>query len=105
VHQRRKLDGLGIAAHFDHVLVSGEVGHLKPAAAIFRRALDLAGVKPQEAVHVGDHLDADIYGAQAVGMRAVWFNAERRHSYWHSAQPDATVSSYKELLAVLERWR
>jgi putative hydrolase of the HAD superfamily len=105
VHQRRKLEALGLAGSFDHVLVSGEVGHLKPAAAIFRKALDLAEVEPHEAVHIGDHLDADIYGAKSVGMRAVWFNAERRHSYWDGAAPDATVTTYDELLAVLQRWR
>jgi putative hydrolase of the HAD superfamily len=104
-HQRRKLDALGVAHHFQHVLVSGEVGHLKPEAAIFRRALALAGVAASEAVHIGDHLDADIWGAKAAGLRAVWFNAEGRDPYWHGVSPDATVSSYRQLHPVLERWR
>ncbi|HLF79543.1 MAG TPA: HAD family hydrolase [Dehalococcoidia bacterium] len=105
VHQRRKLDALGIAHHFDVVLISGEFGQLKPSRAIFEQALSLAGVSAREAVHVGDNLDADVYGAKSAGMRAVWFNAERRHSYWDSPLPDASISSFDQLASVLNRWR
>ncbi len=104
IHQRRKFEALGIAQHFDFVLVSGEFGHLKPNRAIFREALARAGVEPHEAVHVGDHIEADVWGAQSVGMRAIWFNAERRRSHYDDATPDATVTSYLELRRVLEKW-
>ncbi len=104
VHQRRKFEALGIAQHFDVVLVSGEFGQLKPSRAIFREALSRAGVQPNEAVHVGDHIEADIWGAQSAGMRTIWFNAEGRRSYWDSAMPDATVTSYLDLQRVLTKW-
>jgi HAD superfamily hydrolase (TIGR01549 family) len=105
VPQRRKLEALGIAHHFDVVLVSGEFGQMKPRRAIFDQALALAGVKASEAVHVGDHIEADVWGAQGAGMRAIWFNAEGRRSHWDSAVPDATVTSFPELSSVLARWR
>ena len=50
----------------------------KPDPAIFRRALELAGAEPAEAVHVGDSLDNDVEGARAAGIRAVLIAREGR---------------------------
>jgi HAD superfamily hydrolase (TIGR01509 family) len=55
----------------DGVVTSADVGAAKPDAAVFRRALELAGVDAAGAVHVGDSLDNDVAGARAVGIRAV----------------------------------
>jgi putative hydrolase of the HAD superfamily len=68
------LRGAGLAEHLDVVLTSAEVGTAKPEAAIFRAALDAAGVSADSAVHVGDHLEEDVAGARAVGIRALWLN-------------------------------
>jgi putative hydrolase of the HAD superfamily len=46
--------------------------HLKPHRRIFEAALAGAGVEAHEAVMVGDSLKADVEGALAAGMRAVW---------------------------------
>jgi HAD superfamily hydrolase (TIGR01493 family) len=54
---------------FDVVVVSGEVGVRKPDPAPFRLALDRLGVRPERAVHVGDHPPHDEEGARAAGMR------------------------------------
>ncbi|NXY91594.1 HDHD3 protein, partial [Alcedo cyanopectus] len=40
--------------HFDFVLTSEAAGYAKPDGRIFRQALDLAGVPPEQAAHVGD---------------------------------------------------
>jgi putative hydrolase of the HAD superfamily len=50
---------------------SGSHGKVKPSPDIFHAALDLLGVEPRDAAMVGDSLDDDVRGAQAVGMRAV----------------------------------
>lgn len=62
---------LGLTGHIDVVVTSREAGAEKPHAAIFLEALRRAGVKPQEAVHVGDQIDSDVRGAERVGMHAV----------------------------------
>ncbi|HZR96009.1 MAG TPA: HAD family hydrolase [Gaiellaceae bacterium] len=46
-------------------------GKTKPHASIFRAVLDLLEVEPEEAAMVGDTLEDDVEGAQALGMRAV----------------------------------
>jgi len=67
-------DWLGPAGLLDHVLAvvtSARAGAAKPDARIFEQALQLAGVSPEEAVHVGDSIENDVEGARALGIRAV----------------------------------
>lgn len=51
---------------------SSEHGFNKPHPSIFRSALRLLGVAPEEALMVGDNFAHDVEGARAVGMQAVW---------------------------------
>jgi putative hydrolase of the HAD superfamily len=61
----------GLLELVDGVVTSADVGAAKPDPAVFRRALELAGVGSGEAVHVGDSVEADVEGARAAGIRAV----------------------------------
>lgn len=66
------LRGLGIAEFFEAVILSSEVGASKPHARIFQSALRAAGVAPQHCLHAGDEEKADVLGAQAAGLPAMW---------------------------------
>ncbi|HVM25386.1 MAG TPA: HAD-IA family hydrolase [Candidatus Limnocylindrales bacterium] len=66
--------GLGLDRYLDFVLPSGAVGVAKPNPGFYRLALDEAGVRPEEALMVGDSYRADVHGAWAAGMDAVWLN-------------------------------
>jgi putative hydrolase of the HAD superfamily len=71
--QRRKVELLGLEAELDAIGISEELGASKPDPAAFAATLSLMGSEPHEAVMVGDHLDWDVRGALAAGMRgAVW---------------------------------
>jgi putative hydrolase of the HAD superfamily len=61
----------GLLEHVDGVVTSAEVGVAKPGAAIFERALELAAVRAEDALHVGDSLENDVAGARAAGIRAL----------------------------------
>ena len=50
---------------------SAAVGAAKPDPAIFTAALERAGARPEDAVHVGDSLEKDVAGARAAGIRPV----------------------------------
>ncbi|MBV9681154.1 MAG: HAD-IA family hydrolase [Solirubrobacterales bacterium] len=65
------LRGLELEPLLDGILTSAMVGARKPATAIFEQALALAGVGPDQAVHVGDSLDEDVAGARAAGIEPV----------------------------------
>lgn len=59
---------------FDHLIISAEVGVMKPDARIYHLALEALGVQPGEAVFVDDFMH-NVQGAQAVGMHGVHFRA------------------------------
>lgn len=65
-------EGLGLAPHLDFILASAVVGVAKPHPDIFKEALRRAGVLPEEALHVGDSLKDDVWGAQQVGIHAIF---------------------------------
>ena len=52
-------------------LSSSEHGFMKPHPSIFRAALELMQVRPEDAVMVGDSLAHDVLGAQQAGMRGI----------------------------------
>ena len=60
--------------YFKNVIISEEVGVNKPDKAIFEHALNLAQAHKQESIMIGDSLEADIYGAQNFGIKAIFFN-------------------------------
>ena len=66
---RMIVEQLGISKFFDHLVISSEVGADKPEPFIFQRALQLVGVAPDEAMHVGDDPAGDWESAAAAGMR------------------------------------
>jgi HAD superfamily hydrolase (TIGR01549 family) len=57
---------------FDDMIISAEVGMMKPDAAIYHLAAQRLGVTPGEAVFIDD-MARNIIGAQAAGLRGVRF--------------------------------
>jgi HAD superfamily hydrolase (TIGR01549 family) len=66
-----KLDALGLAGSFEHVVVGEEVGYLKPSPVPFRAALDRLGIAAAELLHVGDRADTDDAGARQAGCASL----------------------------------
>ena len=52
---------------FDQVFVSGELGTIKPDAAIFEHVLQALGVTPAQTVFI-DNKEENVRGAEAVGI-------------------------------------
>ena len=92
----------GLDKLFDVIVISGAVNKRKPSPEIFKSTLKALGVSASETVFVGDTVDADIEGAKAVGMKAVYI--ERRiQKEAENVHPDKTIKSLNELPAALER--
>ena len=69
---------LGIAKYFDVITASHDtrVRSAKPDSHIFEYTLNAVGVSAEETVHVGDTYEADIIGAQGVGIRPILIDRE-----------------------------
>lgn len=75
VFQRRKLRRYELEPLFELILIEGELGYGKPDPRVFRAALQHFGVRARDTWMVGDNLDADIAGAQRLGITGVWHDA------------------------------
>lgn len=97
--QRRKLARFCLEPLFELILVEGELGHGKPDRRVFEAALRHFDVEAAEASMVGDNLDADVAGAQALGICGIWFDAHGT-GYRPSERrpPDRVIQSLSELL-------
>jgi putative hydrolase of the HAD superfamily len=72
--QERKLINSKIKSYFTTVTNSEMVGVKKPNPQIFNFALEAAKAIPHESLMIGDSLEADIQGAENVGMKTIWFD-------------------------------
>ena len=64
----------GLSDYLRGAYSSADVGVRKPHADMFMAPLQATGVTPQQAVHIGDHLEDDVAGAGGVGMHTIWVN-------------------------------
>jgi putative hydrolase of the HAD superfamily len=72
------LDELGWSRWFVAIADSGRLGVTKPDPRIFAWALERLGTTAAETVHIGDSFEADVEGALAAGLRAIWFGPAAR---------------------------
>jgi putative hydrolase of the HAD superfamily len=85
----------GLAEHLAFVMVSSDYSVRKPNVLLFETAAARLGVRPEDIWFMGDRLDTDVAGAKAAGMKAVWFDTNRRPET--SQDADLTVTSWAEL--------
>lgn len=98
--QSRAVQGLGILEFFQVVLISEAEQVRKPHPEIFHRALHRLNAKVEDAVFIGDHPEADIGGAQAAGLKAIW----KRNPHWPEPKSvDATIDDLSKLPDILQR--
>lgn len=105
---RAALSRVGIDELIDDVVSSRDVGTRKPDPLFYRAALLRAGfagvpLAPERAVMVGDSLENDVAGAQAAGLRAIWFAPRRARRAAGAPIPDARIHRLAELPAALTR--
>jgi putative hydrolase of the HAD superfamily len=89
---------LGLYAWLKIVVTSQDVGAGKPRPEIFREALKRAGVKPSEAIYVGDQYNVDIVGARGAGMKAILID---RLDYYRDINDCPRIKSLKEIVDYL----
>jgi putative hydrolase of the HAD superfamily len=75
------LERIGLGGSFDLVVSSARAGARKPHERIYRYALGLLGLPPNEVLFVGDTLLPDVEGPMRLGMRAAYLQ-RNSHSPW-----------------------
>lgn len=90
---------------FDAVVTSEACRAYKPASQIFEAALRELGMAPRDVLHAGDSLEADVGGAQRLGMATAWVNRAGEAMRPEDPRPDVVVRDLRGLLPALERAR
>jgi putative hydrolase of the HAD superfamily len=91
------LQQAGLRDYFDVVIDSSLVGVEKPDPRIFLAALEALGVRPDEALYVGDLYEVDVVGARGAGIEAVLLTGTGSDP----SHPCLTAASIHELVNAL----
>ena len=88
-------------AYAGPILVSDELGILKPEPAAFDKLIDVMNVPREYCWFVGDNPLTDVVGARRAGLRSVWFDWEHLPYPSGTPPPDARVARLRDLLDLL----
>jgi len=104
----RPLERDGLLPLFHGVIVSADIGYIKPHPALFEAVCGMLGLPPGQIVHVGDDWDADILGASRAGLPAVYTHEWRDEPDAHYGQGDTPplfeINTLSELLPQVQQW-
>lgn len=85
-------------SYIDYAVTAAEVGKTKPDPAAFYHLMQQSNIEAGQILHVGDHVEHDIAGAQAAGVKSVWLNRDGLQWPESAYSPDYTISSLLELI-------
>ena len=93
------VDKAGLRDEFELILSSAACGIRKPDERIFHLALEQLKVPPEKSAMIGDTLEADVLGANRMGMYSIWINrrAELPPDGPLEIQPQAVIASLSAL--------
>ena len=104
VKQAEKLVRLKIYSYLDPraIFISDQIGINKPNPKLYVRACEDSGVKPAEAMYVGDNPRGDVDPCRAIGMTTVWHQRSGRFEIGpDDPQPDYRIRNFHELRDIL----
>jgi HAD superfamily hydrolase (TIGR01662 family) len=72
------VDHWGLRPYFEFIITSAACGFRKPRPEIFQLALDYFQVPPHLVAMIGDTLEADVMGANNLGIYSIWVTRRAR---------------------------
>ena len=91
----------GLRPYFSPIHISEAIGYRKPRREAFLHTAEVMRVAPQDVLFIGDTFALDVVGAKSVGMDAAWFDRQKTPPDPVQAQPDYTVTRFRDLLEIL----
>jgi putative hydrolase of the HAD superfamily len=102
-----RLKKFDVDGFFSSVVLSVDIGVRKPRREIFEAALERAGLRAQECMHIGDTVSRDVEGAKNAGIAlAVLIHSGltglKDRGFSGKARPDETIDSLTDIFRLLE---
>ena len=95
---RDRLRRLGITPLINCMVLSFEIGWMKPFPGAYREVLQRMDLRPSEVVMVGDDPYVDVIGAQRAGLKAIWKRLDASRTLPEGARPNRIIQSIRQLL-------
>jgi HAD superfamily hydrolase (TIGR01509 family) len=92
------LERCGIGDMFEGHITAIAAGASKPDARIFAHLKRAAGVDAAQVLHIGDDPHADVQGAAAAGMQAMWLNRDARPWPAELAAAPRTIATLAQII-------
>jgi YjjG family noncanonical pyrimidine nucleotidase len=73
--QRNKVEFMNLGRFGENVIISEEIGVMKPDQRVFDIATEKAGTPRYSILYVGDSYSSDILGGKNAGWKTAWFTA------------------------------
>ena len=98
---RASLRKVGYDRYFNSVVISGDLGFVKPHPLLFQTIVSDLSVQPSEVLFVGDNWLADVQGAKRAGMQVAhttqWAPYEHFKRNPGDLEPDLTLERIQDL--------
>jgi len=100
--QKSRIGNSPLRNFFEHIIISEEVGHQKPAREIFDYAFEKFGITDKSSVlMVGDSLTSDMKGGEDYGIDTCWYNPSLKENMT-GVKPTYEVESLLQILEIGE---
>lgn len=102
--QRSRFGKSPITQYFSVIVISEEIGAVKPDSAYFDHVFDLMGHPERKSVLIiGDSLSSDIQGGINYGIDTCWYNPFNL-PYILAVPPTHTITELSDLRTLLSAW-
>lgn len=98
--QKLKFERFDLYSQAEHLVISEEVGVMKPHPDVFEHATKLTGYAPDEIFYIGDSYSSDVVGGTDFGWNVAWFTPNGKPE--QHAKADFVFSDFKNLVNLLK---
>ncbi len=106
--QQSRIKSGDIAAYFDGIFISEDIGADKPSAGFFEGVFArVPDMRKEETVIIGDSLTSDMRGGKNFGLATIWYNPEHKENYTldneSPVRPDYEIDALSKAAQVLRK--
>lgn len=98
--QIHRLQLSGFYQYMDAFYISEKIGHQKPSKHFFMHCLHEQGISNEQAIVIGDSLQADIQGGINANIQTIWFNPSHKIAT-NTCKPTYEVDQLKKIKKIL----
>ena len=100
-----ELHAAGLSGYFDPIIISGDIGYRKPDLRLFSAALSAMKMDSSEVLYVGNDMYRDIYGAQRLQIKTIFFKSNQGQQEKDGVKPDYIIYKFPELLNAIQYFK